>query len=585
MKPDPVLLEKIKIFLTDQTKDRRANVSTMSKEVMLAVNEFYPRPDNADNFRKEYGLTSKHVTGWDSGGFQFLMGKLKGIPVELLPCGIEVPVNAQPTLDLYRRVGVTKSDLPIQLDLPPRYDLPPDHKRELIERSAAYYWEMVEEMPWIVPVVHGWKLEEILYSLELVEDPDKLSQMSIVGKIRELAVGTNAGAKTDWQMGKLNPNRKRYDDDIAAGVFAAPGKGSSAVDHCHPTRPRHVAVGSFKAETGSVNYLPYTDNQANRNRVLSTPVPTVIDAGIVHPDKSAVVSCAKRSKKRIIASPTPGGLDTRGGKPIVNKFTSNKRKRIVATPTPGMVDAGMQKPDDMPMVAAPRRIAVGSFAATTMSNMPRQKRKKRKQVPYMVIINRIAMVLNLLREDYRVFMLGGASPHMQHMLFMSGAEWTDTSAWRIKGMMAEIYLPEHSSGENAFKIGHSKKKPQMDDEAVEILREVLSHPEHPYSGMSAKRFLAIGHMYMSEWYDTWPTEKWEARPDKVRMDHNAFILKFYEEQIARDFATDPVRYHKYLMKRYGQRKYIPGRIDALWKKLKRPYVQTEMNIFCKEPTE
>ena len=49
--------EKVRIFLTDQLVGR-PNVRTMSREIMLAVTDFYKRPERAEDYRK------KSFTNW-----------------------------------------------------------------------------------------------------------------------------------------------------------------------------------------------------------------------------------------------------------------------------------------------------------------------------------------------------------------------------------------------------------------------------------------------------------------------------------------------------------------------------------------
>ncbi|GAJ00934.1 unnamed protein product, partial [marine sediment metagenome] len=44
--------EKVRIFLTDQLVGR-PNVKTMSREIMLAVTDFYKRPERAENYREK----------------------------------------------------------------------------------------------------------------------------------------------------------------------------------------------------------------------------------------------------------------------------------------------------------------------------------------------------------------------------------------------------------------------------------------------------------------------------------------------------------------------------------------------------
>jgi len=529
--------EKVRIFLTDQAQGRSAGkVNNISDQIMVTVTDFYKQPHKADGFRENYGMTDIHTAGWDSGGFQYLMGKLKGVPLEVLhPDLPPVPINARKTIDIYKRVGAKAHDLPIQLDLPPRYDNAPALRKMLIERSVGYYYEMLPEIPNVVPTIHGWTLEEIEYNLELIEDPDKLA----AGSMTSLSNST-------WTMGNMNP----HDGRVAAGTFTAPEK--SAVDYVHSRKKKKdIAVGSYKSLGGSVNYVDHTDNIANAQR--------------------------EALRRKRIASPVPGSLDVRGGQPFVNRVTSGRKK--VATPAPGKVDAGISLPSNMPG----RKRAVGSNVATAVRN-------SKKRVSYKVILDRIAMVTNRLREDYDIFMLGGASPHMQHQLFLSGANWTDTSAWRIKATLGEIYLPEHSSGHNAWGIGYSQKAringklrgpERMDQEGVTILKECLEDPRHPFSGMYWKDFMRLGHMLMPKFKRECLKRNYPATPFILRGMHNAFVLKL-EEEIANEYVNDPDRYYKYLRKRLRPRKILYNRVRSLYDKLKRPYVQQDLRIYAKE---
>jgi len=560
MSQNQELEEKIRIFLTDQARSnsRTNTVVELSREIMLSITDFYKAPEKANGFRETYGMTKKHTAGLDSGGFSFLMGRLRVEESEILPCGIEVPATAKDTIDLYKRIGVLEKDYPIQLDLPPRFDQSPEIRKQLITRSAGYYYEMVGELPWVIPVVHGWSQEEMEFNLELITDPDKA----------RVAMGTYAAeTRGVWTMGNLNPHK-----------------------------PRGLGVGSMKPLHTSVDYRLYTDNQANPDR------------------------------EKYIATPSPGRIDLGWDKPFVDKVKSR-----VATPAPGKVDVGIQSPKTTPMVAAPskkkialgtfisravgadggaainpsKKLAVGTFAASNTGPLGEklavgtyaatatkpirelltytkpEKKKKAQRVSFKTILDRIAMALNFLKEDYEVFMLGGASPHMIHQIFMSGAYWTDTSAWRIKALMAEIYLWEHSTGHNSFNIGHSKKNKKIDDEGVEILREYLREPTHPFSGMLVDRFLTIGKMRMKEWRKTWDDNQWEVKPFKLRAMHNAWVLKEVIEPVARDYATDPEGYHAYLQKCLEPRPILSKRLDYLYDKLRQPYIQTDLEVYLK----
>jgi hypothetical protein len=272
-----------------------------------------------------------------------------------------------------------------------------------------------------------------------------------------------------------------------------------------------------------------------------------------------------------------------------------KSRHKVATPIPGGVEIGVDDPNSTPMSASPRKKKKAS------------KKKDTKQVSYNVVIDRIAMVLNYLRDDYDVFMLGGASPHMQHQVFLAGAKWTDTSAWRVKAVLGEIYIPDHSSGHSSFGIGYSQKHREccgtwfhvddrcsicnkkgklkgpkrMDTEALEILKDCLDDPRHPFTGMYWKRFMEIGHMLVPQWRKKVLKHNYEADPFVLKALHNAYVLKCVEEETANEYVNDPDRYYHYIKKRLAPRKILSNRLKGLWRRIKSPYVQDDLRVYMK----
>ncbi len=180
---------------------------------------------------------------------------------------------------------------------------------------------------------------------------------------------------------------------------------------------------------------------------------------------------------------------------------------------------------------------------------------------------------------------------MTHQVFLSGAKWTDTSAWRIKAVLGEIYLPDHSSGHSAFGVGYKQKAringklsgpKRMDKEALDILKDCLADPRHPFSGMYWKDFMRIAHMLMPKFKREVLKRSHPARPFVLRARHNAFVLKFREEETANEYINDPDRYYKYLKKRLAPRKILSNRLTKLWNRLKRPYVQQDLRVYVKE---
>jgi len=305
--------DKIRIFLTDQARHggRTNGVVNLSKEIMISITDFYKKPEKANDFRKNYGMTKKHTAGLDSGGFSFLMGKFKMEQSELLPCGIEVPVTAKNTIDLYKRMGVMKRDYPIQLDLPPRFDQAPDIRKQLITRSAGYYYEMASELPWVIPVVHGWTKEEMEFNLEIITDPDKA----------RIAMGTYAAeTRGVWTMGNLNPHK-----------------------------PKSLGIGSMKGLHTSVDYRKYTDNISNPDRKkIATPSPGRIDLGIDDPFIDKV--------KSKIAAAAPGKVDVGIQSPRTTPMVAAPSKKLaIGTFISSAVGA------DGGAAINPNRIIIGSF--------------------------------------------------------------------------------------------------------------------------------------------------------------------------------------------------------------------------------
>lgn len=529
---------------------------------MLAITEFYGRPQNAEGFRAK-NFTDWHRNGWDSGGFQILMGKI--------PLSEADPMK---TVEIYKRVGVKEQDFPIQLDLPPRYDFSHEEKMSWIEQGALFYHTMRTEIPFVVPVVHGWTYEEISHSLELIEDPDKLctgtniplsarnkqgpfslgaSDKSHVLGTGSLAgtwsginiwkhvvsSGTFAGTALDWSMGNLNPHSSIVDrlatpvpngvdfgqtpvidrvksKAIAVGSFASPE--TIAVDEVISSRPRTkvVGIGAFlQSSTWVCDHFANTPQRKRKKEVLATPLPGKVDVGI-------------RDKVHF-------------------------KKEVLATPVP--MELTLQR---------------------YRKKYPPKKKRGSSRAPLKAIIERLALVLNMLR-DRTLFMLGGASPNMQHMIFMGGATFSDTSAWRIKGYFGEIYIP----GRGARAIGYKATSKRPEEEDLKILRECLRDPTHPFHGMPLNRFLEIGHYNVGEWRKTWPKNKWEVKPFPLRALHNAWVLKKREEVTANEYESDPDRYHKYLLKRFENNPQLKHRLKNLWTRLKRPYVQTDLGIFLK----
>ena len=142
----------------------------------------------------------------------------------------------------------------------------------------------------------------------------------------------------------------------------------------------------------------------------------------------------------------------------------------------------------------------------------------------------------------------------------------------------EVLVPEIG----ARSIGYKDTSKRIKSEEIDLIAECLRESTHPLEGMSVNRFMAIGHMNMTEWYETWKKNRWEIKPFPLRALHNAWILKMVEEPLANEYANDPDRYYKYLKeKRFKGRPNLLRNLEKLWSRLKRPYVQTQMGVYLK----
>lgn len=529
------------IYLTDQV-NRKPDIKDVSNDIMLNINDFYKNPKKADGYRTRT-FTLQHHIAEDSGGFQFLMGKLKGgIPTKLTKDWIINLPDPHKTIDIYNRIGVQEEDLPMQLDLPPRYDLAKDRREALIEMSAYNYHVMRVQIPWVVPVVHGWTRRELLRSLELLEDPDKLATGSYLPlarrtKARMVGAGTFKATQAGGPGNLLSSNGKQ-------GVAAGTNLGASKQYVIDNLKRPVVATGAFQIKPG-----------------FGRSAADLLAAGAFQQKQWVCDSLANTpNRKKAVAA----GQFRPGPVYMVDHI----QKKAIASPMTSKVDQGYS-PESTHMVIVGRR-SHGAIAT------PHQRAEQTVQkAPSRVVEERLATVLNLLR-DRNLFILGGASPNDQHIIFMGGARYTDTSSWRLKGYLGEIWLPEIG----ARSIGYKATSKRMNEAEKALLRQCLKDSTHPVCGMSLKRFLDLGHMKVADYYKTVKKRRWPMKPGPLRMLHNAWAFKHAEEGIANEYANDPDAYYKYLLGRF-KHSPILKKLKRIHGFLKRPYVQDTLDIFLK----
>ena len=150
------------VFLTHNIEqlDKPA-VHRIFDKLMFSVEKLY-----TNGYLKYRGFRSK-INGrvaYDSGGFAFLLGKIKR------------PPDPKFTVAIYRTLGFSEEDFLVQLDLPPQYYMSKDERIKLIYESARNYHIMASELGSnVLGVVHGWDAEELKLSLELLTNPDKVA--------------------------------------------------------------------------------------------------------------------------------------------------------------------------------------------------------------------------------------------------------------------------------------------------------------------------------------------------------------------------------------------------------------------------
>ena len=151
------------------------------REIMFSVAPAYSNITKYVKLREHF---KNCKIAYDSGGFSFITGKLKN-------------PDPRKTILVYRLMGFKPGDFLIQLDLPPKPQMSKNERLKLIEKSAKYFHIMRAELgDSVLPVVHGWSREEILESLKLLENPEKLCIGTFLSKIyahnylQKVAIGT-----------------------------------------------------------------------------------------------------------------------------------------------------------------------------------------------------------------------------------------------------------------------------------------------------------------------------------------------------------------------------------------------------------
>ena len=125
---------------------------------------------------------------YDSGAFDILYNK-----------ALADKITPDYVLETYEIMGYTKDTRLIQFDLPIDFYDTLEKRLEWIVRSILNYLYMVQKNNQIIPVIHGWTLEELQISLEGVlfgEIDGLVHDYSANADIKEIAVGSYAATTT-----------------------------------------------------------------------------------------------------------------------------------------------------------------------------------------------------------------------------------------------------------------------------------------------------------------------------------------------------------------------------------------------------
>jgi len=232
------------IFLTHNLEqlDRPA-LHKLFSDLMFSVEPCYNRCSKYVNFRRQININR---IAYDSGGFAFLLGKIRE------------PPNPKRTCQIYRLLGYTEWDFLVQLDLPPQYYMPREERIQLIKKSAEYYWMMHGELNTdrLLGVVHGWTEDELHLSLKLLEDPD------------ELAVGCNFSTMKpyahDYIQKRIALGSYNVKTVLAEKIVATPSCLSEMKGLCPagaPSISKTIALGSY---AGTKNSIAWSKKKSNK---------------------------------------------------------------------------------------------------------------------------------------------------------------------------------------------------------------------------------------------------------------------------------------------------------------------------------
>ncbi|NHI92133.1 MAG: hypothetical protein EAX96_06485 [Candidatus Lokiarchaeota archaeon] len=163
------------IYISDINK----NFSFITK-ILKSIVPYYGKQNPPKNFFSKWKKVKKC---YDSGGFSFLMGNIS-----------ESQLDPDRTIEIYNTLGHGENDILLQLDLPPYSEDNMEKRLTLIDKNVEYYFYQKAKIEKIIPILHGWKRNELEYHLDKLngfKSPIAAVYNGCLTKSKTIAVGSN----------------------------------------------------------------------------------------------------------------------------------------------------------------------------------------------------------------------------------------------------------------------------------------------------------------------------------------------------------------------------------------------------------
>ena len=228
-----------------------------------------------------------------------------------------------------------------------------------------------------------------------------------------------------------------------------------------------------------------------------------------------------------------------------------------------------------------KRVAAGSNIATQINDTitKRNQKKESKRAPRKIVLNRLAILGNMLSEiSDEFFFLGAGSTNTMHLCFLAGASAVDSSSWRISAYLGVIFLP----GIGNIAIGQKNTARRLKPTHIPLLKECLEAQDYPIY-ISLSDFLELGSYKAKQFKKAGGLSRYPVDPFTLRALHNAWVVK-QEENIAKEYASDPDGYEKYLKTRFSHSPYLSRQFNYFRSRLKDPFPRDHPEVFLRQST-